>query len=70
MLSLSVVFGVVLENKNTAQTASLCGISVVEARRIELLSENRFIYISPSAFCHLRFPLGAADKQAATIGML
>lgn len=33
------------------------GINVVEARRVELLSNNPFILISPSAVCYLFFPV-------------
>ena len=40
---------------------------MVEATRIELVSENRFLQLSTSVVYLLRFPSRSADKQAATI---
>ena len=37
---------------------------MVEARRIELLSENLFIQFSPSAVFYLKFPYLTAKRQA------
>ena len=47
--------------------------NMVEARRIELLSENLSPRISTSVACYsglLRFPLKSANKQAEIIGRL
>ena len=41
---------------------------MVEARRIELLSETLFPQLSTSVVYLLRFPVTAADKQAAMTG--
>lgn len=41
---------------------------LVDPRRIELLSEKRSAGLSPSAFCHLKFPSRSAGKQALHIG--
>ena len=41
---------------------------MVEAWRIELLSENRFMKLSTSVVYLLRFPILTADKQAASTG--
>ena len=41
---------------------------MVEATRVELVSENRFMQLSTSVVYLLKFPTKAADKQAAIIG--
>ena len=41
---------------------------LVEARRVELLSENPFSQLSPSAADKLKFPLADAYQQASAIG--
>lgn len=41
---------------------------MVEATRIELVSENSFIGLSTSVVCQQRFPEKTADKQAEDSG--
>ena len=40
---------------------------VVEATRVELVSENRFLQLSTSVVYLFKFQTKAADKQAATV---
>ena len=40
---------------------------VVEATRVELVSENRFLQLSTSVVYLFKFRTKAADKQAATV---
>ncbi len=42
---------------------------MVEARRVELLSENLSTGFSPSAVYLLKFPIKTADKQAILKGI-
>ena len=41
---------------------------MVEATRVELVSENHLPQLSPGADCLLRFPSSDADKQASDYG--
>ena len=46
-----------------------CVFLLVEARRVELLSENLSTGVSPSAVYLLKFPFKTADKQAILKGI-
>ena len=41
---------------------------MVEATRVELVSENHLPQLSPGAGCLLRFPSSSADRQALDYG--
>ena len=41
---------------------------LVEMRRIELLSENPLIQLSPWAVCYLKFPFESANRHAFSQG--
>ena len=43
------------------------GAVMVEATRVELVSENRFLQLSTSVVYLFKFRTKAADKQAATV---
>ncbi len=53
--------------KAETESNALCS-DVVEARRIELLSENSSTEISPSAVFVLEFPTYIAQRQAICFG--
>ncbi len=73
MMKLQMKAGMYTDPLHMAQTIknrrhlNTCGC-MVEARRIELLSENRSTQNSPSAVCLFTFPCANAGKQALTFG--
>lgn len=52
----------------TFVTFAYTHFKVVEATRIELVSENLFIRLSTSVFYLLKFPVQTADKRAENTG--